>query len=520
MFIIFGLVFSYWIFLKQTKNKTNKTAYIHAAFLLILLSLIFSPAIIDLYNLQSKKSSNTDFYKYYQQPYIKQVNNTKNLVFIYTEGLEQTYFNKTIFPDLTKELNELQSKNIYFTNIKQVAGTGWTIGGMVASQCGIPLFTPSHGNSMSGMDEFLPLAICLSDLLHKENYYLAYYGGADIDFAGKGKFLSTHKFNEIYGRDELSSKLKDKSYKSWWGLYDDSLFNLSYNRFTELSKTKDKFALFLLTLDTHHPNGHPSKDCQGIIYENGSNPMLNAVACSDYLISKLVNQIMKSQYGEETVIVVVSDHLALKNTATTLLKKTERKNLFMIIQPKANKSTEIKKLGSALDIGTTILPFIGYKGGIGLGRNLINKTQSKSEIEYIHKNLTSWKPAISSFWNFPKIQKYVEVNIDEKTMNIDDRTFRIPALIEFNNELETTLKFYWIKEREHLTDYVSKLDNETYFLLVDECKKASKLNKTLEQINGFCLISGKGDKYYKSIKIEEDIKLTTKDIKSFTGISS
>ena len=207
--LIFSLVFSYWILLNQTRNKTNKKIYIYTAFLLILLSLLFNPAIHNLYKLQFQKSSNTDFYKYYQQPYIKQVNNSKNLVFIYTEGLEQTYFNQTIFPDLTKELNNLQSKSIYFTNIKQVAGTGWTIGGMVASQCGIPLFTPSHGNSMSGMDEFLPLAVCFSNLLHKEDYYLTYYGGADINFAGKGKFLSTHKFDEIYGRDELLPKLKN-----------------------------------------------------------------------------------------------------------------------------------------------------------------------------------------------------------------------------------------------------------------------------------------------------------------------
>jgi hypothetical protein len=32
-----------------------------------------------------------------------------------------------------------------------------------------------------------------------------------------------------------------------------------------------------LTLDTHHPDGHPSRSCDGSIYRDGSNPILNAV---------------------------------------------------------------------------------------------------------------------------------------------------------------------------------------------------------------------------------------------------
>lgn len=516
VFIILGLVFSYWIFLNKTKNRTNKLVYTHAAFLLVLLSLLFSPAAPDLYNLLSQESSSTDFYKYYRQPNIKQVDDSKNLVVIYAEGLEQTYFNETIFPGLIKELYKLQSKSIYFTNIKQVTGTGWTIGGMVASQCSIPLFTPSHDNSMSGMDEFLPLAICLSDLLRKEDYHLVYYGGADLDFAGKRKFLSTHKFDEIYGRDELLPKLKDKSYKSWWGLYDDSLFNLSYHRFIELSETHDKFALFLLTLDTHHPEGHPSKDCQGITYKNGTNPMLNTVACSDYLISKFVNKIIQSPHSEKTVIVIVSDHLALKNTASKLLNRIERKNLFMILGSDINESIEVNRLGSLLDIGPITLPFIGYKGTIGLGRNLIDEKQLESEIEHIHSNLSYWKPTISRFWNFPKIQEYIEINITDRTMNIDGRIFKIPVFVEFNAELETILRFYWGSHPRNLIDYTSELNNDSYFLLIDNCKKVNKLNGTLGQ-TGFCLIVGKDNENYQSMKLSKDIILTIEDIKELIG---
>ena len=330
------------LLVRKRKNRSHWIFNKSLSYLLILLSLVLNPAISDVYSLLWNKSgtvyaknihkethetkpSTMEFAKFYLEPSItKLTSETKNLVVIYAEGLERTFFDETLFPGLITGLRELESKSTYFTNINQVAATGWTIGGMVASQCGIPLFTPSHGNSMSGMDVFLPSAICLGDLLHDEGYELTYYGGADLAFAGKGKFYATHKFDRIAGKDELFPLLEDNSYVSGWGLFDDSLFDLAYERFVELSASGKKFGLFLLTLDTHHPNGNPSKSCKDKIYKDGSNPILNAVACSDYLITEFVERIMESPYGERTIVVVLSDHLAIRNTAFNDLMKRER----------------------------------------------------------------------------------------------------------------------------------------------------------------------------------------------------
>ena len=521
--IIISILFLYWVFLEKLKTKTErKIYYIYPAFLFLFLSLFSNPASSELQDvllrvyianqLKENKPNVTDFYKYYKKPYIKQVGDSKNLVVIYAEGLERTYFDENLFPGLIKRLRELQSKSTYFTNIKQVTGTEWTIGGMVAGQCGLPLFISADGNSMSGIDKFLSSAVCLGDLLHKEDYYLVYYGGANLSFAGKGKFYSTHKFDEIYGKKELVPKLENKSYKSGWGLFDDSLFDLVYQRFLKLSETRDKFALFLLSLDTHYPKGNPSRDCQNIIYKDGSNPILNAVACSDYLITELANKIMKSPYGSETIIVIVSDHLALRNDVTSLLNKKSRNNLLMILEPGADKSTEIEKLGSTIDLGTTIMPFIGYEGVVGLGRNLIDKDLSELEIRHIHESLLAWQPSISLFWSFPKIQDYIEIDITSETMEIDGRIFDIPVLIKLNTELETNLAFFL-----NLDKYVLDLEKNTPFLLIDRCARAGRLDKKLRQ-SGFCLIAGQGSKYYKSIELENNLRLIVKDIKQYTGL--
>jgi len=535
VFTILGSIFIVWLLSKRVKS--NSRWIVNISYLLVLASLLSNPATSDVYGLLSYKSNTVDFNKlyreldvtesstvefakFYREPNITKVmDDSKNLVVIYAEGLERTYFDETIFPGLIKHLRELESKSTYFTNIKEVAGTGWTIGGMVGSQCGIPLFTPSHGNSMSGMDVFLPSAICLGDLLHNEGYQLTYYGGADLVFAGKGKFYSTHKFDDVSGRDELLPNIADKSYKSGWGLYDDSLFHLAYERFMELSERGNKFGLFLLTLDTHHPKGHPSKSCQDKIYKDGSNPMLNAVACSDYLITEFVNRIMQSPYGEKTVVVVLSDHLAMRNTASHFLQKRERKNLFMIIEANVNKSTRIQKLGSALDIGATILPFIGYKGSIGLGRNLNDTNQATADIQYIQMNLPAWKSSISHFWDFPKIRDFVEIDTTEATLRIDDRVFNIPALIELNADLETTLKFQFDSSnvQKNLIDHLLLLEKNKPFILVDKCYNVESLDKKLG-FTGFCLITGSGDRYVKKIRLAGNVRFTSDDIREFTAL--
>lgn len=522
---------SFYLFRIILKCEDNRNINSLSSFSFLSFSLLLNPASIDIYNLhansliiteQSTHKTTTSFYEHYRKPYIEASENShKNIVFIYAESLERTYFDKTIFPDLIKGLRELESKSTYFTNIKQVTGTGWTVAGMTASQCGIPLFTPSHGNSMSGMDQFLSSAVCLGDLLNKRGYQLNYMGGASLDFAGKGKLFKTHGFTNVLGRDELLPKLKNEAYQTGWGLYDDSLFNMVYSRFIELSEAGDKFGIFTLTLDTHHPNGHPSKSCKGTEYKDGSNPILNAVACSDYLISNFIKKIIESPFADQTIVVLVSDHLAMRNTAYDLLQTKDRRNLFMILDTSKHNPMEIKTAGSTLDVGATLLPFLGFTGDIGLGDNLLNDKMLEEDRLFIHSNLGKWGQPISTFWDFPKIQDYLEINIDNKVVSIDDRNFRMPILIELNDKLQSTLKFQFDNSsgNKSLVKHRKELGRNDYFLLIDECKNVIALDKSLGK-KGFCFLAGQGKKYIKIMKLNENITYTANEIQQLLGLSN
>lgn len=296
-----------------------------------------------------------------------------NIVLIYAESLEQRYFDNTVFPGLVPNLKKLREQSVDFTNVAQGAGADWTIAGMAASQCGYPLVS-SHdlgGNEMNFFDEFMPKATCLGDLLQGDGYHLAFIGGADARFAGKNKFLASHGYREIIDHDLLEKFLADKSYQHQWGVYDDTLFDFAFLKFMELGRQPSPFLMTLLTLDTHHPRGFPSGSCG--TYGSGDNISLNAVHCSDQLIPRFIQQIRNSPFSQNTLIIVASDHLAMRNEATSLLEEsTAPGRLTFFVNTPDGKKGEVTNPGLHYDIAPTILDLAGYDvdGQMGFGSPL------------------------------------------------------------------------------------------------------------------------------------------------------
>ncbi len=492
------------------------------AYLLLCISLATNPTTIGLVNnhsdwLVTKNSSTASaanqFEDLYRIPQIKEISKThNNLVVIYAESLERSYFDDKKFPGLVNGVRALESAGTSFTNIKQLAGTGWTIAGFVASQCGIPIFTSSFSNALSGLDQFMPGIICLGDMLAEQGYELEYFGGARIDFAGKDKFLKQHGFSQVHGRKELLPSTPNPKYRTIWGLYDDTLFDIVYKRFVEKSQAGEKFGLVTLTLDTHHSKKDLiSEACKNRVYGDGSNPRLNSVHCSDHLITELINKIVNSPYGGETTIVLVSDHLAMK--ADSLLSgKSERTNLFLVLDPDEKKTRVVDSLGSTFDIGATLLPFLGYSAEIGLGRNLLSSSRKViNEIVAIHAELTKWRKDINKIWNYPKINEFLKIDTTLNTVTIDNRVFAMPILIGLDTSLNSELIFLHEKRYNTLSEHINRLGDVEKYILVDECKNAQEIIG-FDLGEGYCLVFSGQEKVFNQFTVDGEVKFSVSEL--------
>ena len=296
----------------------------------------------------------------------------KNLLFVFLEGFEAIYTDENLFPGLTPNLQALNEEGWQLDNMQQVEGSGWTMAGIVSSLCGTPLlYESSFGGNEVLFSRVLDKATCLPDVLNDAGYQQIFMGGASLGFANKGSFLREHGFDTTLGRHELVNELADPNYVNGWGLYDDSLFSQALEQFNSLAASEQPFNLTLLTVDTHHPIGEPSASCSE--YNQIDNSILHAVHCTDYLLGEFLDQVKANPAYEDTVVVLVSDHLAMRNNAFPLFPENYQRRLYFNVL-NSGVAAEQEIFATPLDISPTVLQLLGVKHDVAFlaGLNLLN----------------------------------------------------------------------------------------------------------------------------------------------------
>lgn len=499
IYIVLTVLLVGYVFSSGTKAPgTSKRLRSRRLVVPVMAGLLINPASFDLYHLYSNHvpghKDTPPFSGVYRLPSPTPTDSGRdlpNIVFIYLESIERTYFDNELYPGLIEYLNNIEKESTTFTGLVQYPLTGWTIAGMTASQCGLPLVTSSNGNRMGGTDLFLPGARCLGDVLGDTGYSLAYLGGASLEFAGKKQFFQTHGFTDVAGYPELLPLLEDHDYLTHWGLYDDTLFRIAENKLEDLSEHSQPFLLALLTLDTHL-GGHPSRSCDGIKYKDGKNTLLNAVKCTDLLASRFIRNIRASEYGDNTIIIVASDHMAMRNNELEKLPKGERTNLFFMNFPDNSGHYEITKSGSTLDIGATILDVLEFENpDLGFGRSLLSDRITLVELGLDKKDIQSYRPDINRLWQFPSISSGLLIDDISGRIRLGSRIIRAPSLIHLEEDGTVTDIIFGHKD-DKLSEKLNDYKPGVRFLLVDYCLNIDNpFSPPVHEDNEtFCIVGG------------------------------
>jgi phosphoglycerol transferase len=254
-----------------------------------------------------------------------------------------------------------------FTNVHDLMGS--TIGGLVSTQCGWPVF-PSQGFYRD--EHFLPGMRCLGDDLERQSYALTFMGGARVSFTRKDTLFGSHGFSKVVGSGTLLQRTPDPTYTNKWGLHDDSLFDLARDEFSALAASGSPFALVLLTVGTHVP-GYVAGSCPR--HEGSDNLLLQAVHCTDKLVGDFVEYVRASGVSNDTVIAILSDHLMWKGIKSQGLTTPEeqRRMTFLLDRP-GEPGKEVDVAGSGLDVPATLDAALGLSsdGRLGLGSSLLS----------------------------------------------------------------------------------------------------------------------------------------------------
>jgi phosphoglycerol transferase len=335
----------------------------------------------------------------------------RNLILLYVESLENN-FKDIEGQNLIEPIEALPGFHV--PGFRQAPGTNWSIAGMVASQCAIPLkgFDPSDWNVFK-QDQFLPSALCLGDILNKFGYEQIFLTGPEVEFAGVSKFYNTHHFDQLIGRDEVKKIIKDKDlFTSWgWGLHDDSLLDLAYDIAVQTAKSPKPFNLTIITTDNHTPHGLPSPRCKP---QERVTSFVGAVKCSSRSVGQFVERVLKNRALANTDIVVMGDHLYMAIPEQEKKFSKDRTVYFKYIN--SRKEGLARTEMTHFDVAPTILDSLGLMKDntqkFGLGYSVFAPVDNYLELQAKNLSLEIISPSetYDALWQSSPEQDKTNIN--------------------------------------------------------------------------------------------------------------
>lgn len=321
----------------------------------------------------------------YEFPEVKQ-----NLIYIYLESMETTYYSKdlggsqeiNLIPELYEFTNDYQTFDygVAENNGFYVPeGAEWTVGAMVAQSSGIPLKIPIDGNSYNST-AFLPGAYSIGEILEQGNYNQELFIGSDAEFGGREYFYNQHgNYDIVDYYSAIEKGYIDKKYYEWWGYEDEKLYDFAKTEILDLANQEEPFNFTMLTTDTHHIGGYKCPKCPDT-YED---QYANVIACASAQVYDFISWIQEQSFYENTTIVICGDHTSMDpNFFQNLDENYIRKGYYVFINSKVDYYGNDSKKITTFDLFPTTVASLGisYDGNrLGLGTNLFSNEKTLIE---------------------------------------------------------------------------------------------------------------------------------------------
>ena len=191
----------------------------------------------------------------------------------------------------------------------------------------------------------------------------------------------------------------------------------------------------------------------------------------------------------------------MRNTASEELdKSTNRRNLFVVLDPDNKEYTAIEKAGTPLDFSSTVLSFLDINTDFGLGRNLREQESISTLFNDFDKKLNSWRDDILSFWQFAKISDTIKIDQKKMVISIEDSSYKIPVLFRvLPNNVEPYFEFNYSWK---LYQQLENFEEEDRFLWVDKCSVINYIFKS-DIGQKYCVAEGILGRTYKAAGVDK-----------------
>ena len=243
---------------------------------------------------------------------------------------------------VTPTLDSLAKSGIYFTNL--YANSFRTDRGLVAILSGYPaqptsslMKYPKKTNSLYGIARSLKTA----------GFNTKYVYGGDANFTNMRAYLHSIGFESIVAEEDYDMSIP----RNKWGVDDNYLFDRGIKEILEGEKDGRRRFFVIQTSSSHEPFEVPMKKF--------SDKALNAFYFADHCLGEFISELKKRELWEETLLVVVSDHLGCYPQKIENFKLYRYQIPLVISGGVVKAPMRVETIGAQQDIPATLLALLG-----------------------------------------------------------------------------------------------------------------------------------------------------------------
>ena len=380
VFFLFSLLFKY---IKDDNKRILKIVVIVFIIGFSIFDVVHALNKFDFFNYVSAQTTKSTYIEdNYVDPKsvsIKFPEKKKNLIYIYVESYEASYFSKELGgvkeDNLLEPITQLTKNNINFSNsdkfggARDVSETNWTSAAIIAQSTGLPLKLRLDNSNM--LEEYTSIG----DILHDNGYYNEFIMGSDASFGYRDLLLEGEAYDKILDYNEMIDMgYISADYKEWWGVEDKKVFEIAKSELEKLSE-KDNFNLQILTSNTHVQDGYLDKSCSTKFEDKYS----NSIYCTATEINEFIEWLKTTDYYDDTVIVITGDHITMQNN---YFEENDSRTIYNLFINTKSTFYNTNRDFSTMDMFPTTLSAMNVKiegDRLGLGTDLFSGRETLIE---------------------------------------------------------------------------------------------------------------------------------------------
>ena len=349
-----------------------------------------------------------------------------DILLVFFESLDEAFVRPSATGEnLVPQLTRWRQGHGNFGALHNLAGASWTMAGMFAALCGVPLQAVGmmNGNDYEYASSFFEGGQCLTDLLKAQGYEISFYGGASLRFAGKGKFLAAHGVQRRFGREQWQQLGADVPERGW-GLLDTDTLARAWQDMNRPRHADTPRLHIVLTVNSHGPDGAVDPGCgsqvPGAARRDPALTLRHAYRCSDAAVAQLLQRFARAGDGRAKLVWVMGDHLSHPHALTPLLAAEQSRPPASVFhawaqfnrhgKPVAEGSSPARQF-THVDVLPTLAEAAGFWWGpdthrLGMGVSLLAPDARRTLVERdglarMNRRMACTSPLFASLWSRP-----------------------------------------------------------------------------------------------------------------------